>query len=318
MGGVAASVFGRRNWSDRHFALDLDTGSWAYFSDAGLTKRCGVVQLVAGRSRVVVPEEVRLRGRHAPRDSDETLNYFEVHDTRDESGHERAAPFVVRAPTPREFEEWLRSLQWCLKKLETKARAPSNDRDVATAAARAEMERAFAAVGVSESKQSESSAGRPSSQKAASPRRSGDSASNSFGFTQASFLEMEHARCADRSLMHRGDAAAATRLVRGDSSGARLRYYYQDMAGDQQGPVTFDGLREVWAEGKIDGLSYVYTNRCDEWIDLQRLPTLVRLLKPEPPKSKFKPPPPPPRQPAAAAPSPNLARKGPPPRAFRL
>ena len=68
-------------------------------------------------SSIVVPEEVRLRGRHAPTDPTETLNYFEVHHMTDDAGKVRTAPFVVRAPSPREFEDWLRALRWCLARL---------------------------------------------------------------------------------------------------------------------------------------------------------------------------------------------------------
>ena len=30
-----SSFFGRRNWSDRFFYLDLDKGHWSYYKDAG-------------------------------------------------------------------------------------------------------------------------------------------------------------------------------------------------------------------------------------------------------------------------------------------
>merc|ERR1711938_419546 len=33
------------------------------------------------------------------------------------SAQVRTAPFVVRAPSPREFEDWLRALRWCLARL---------------------------------------------------------------------------------------------------------------------------------------------------------------------------------------------------------
>ncbi len=111
-----SSFFGRRNWSDRFFYLDLDKGHWSYYKDAGYENLAGVVRLLP-HSSIVVPEEVRLRGRHAPTDPTETLNYFEVHHTTDDAGKVRTAPFVVRAPSPREFEDWLRALRWCLARL---------------------------------------------------------------------------------------------------------------------------------------------------------------------------------------------------------
>ena len=46
-------------------------------------------------SSIVVPEEVRLRGRHAPTDPTETLNYFEVHHTTDDAGKVRSRRPVV-------------------------------------------------------------------------------------------------------------------------------------------------------------------------------------------------------------------------------
>ena len=111
-----SSFFGRRNWSDRFFYLDLDKGHWSYYKDASYENLAGVVRLLP-HSSIVVPEEVRLRGRHAPTDPTETLNYFEVHHTTDDAGKVRTAPFVVRAPSPREFEDWLRALRWCLARL---------------------------------------------------------------------------------------------------------------------------------------------------------------------------------------------------------
>ena len=121
---VVASLFGRRNWSDRYFSLDIDAGVWSYFSDEALTKRAGVVRLVPGATRVIIPDEVRLRGRHAPSDASEALNYFEVHPTVDETGEERSAPFVARAPSEREFEEWIRSLRFALTHVADALRSP--------------------------------------------------------------------------------------------------------------------------------------------------------------------------------------------------
>ena len=57
-----------------------------------------------------------------------------------------------------------------------------------------------------------------------------------------------------------------------------MEFYYQDFDGEQRGPVTFRGLRAAVADGKVDDVSYVYTNRRDEWVQLGRLPTLLKLL----------------------------------------
>ena len=78
--------------------------------------------------------------------------------------------------------------------------------------------------------------------------------------------------------------------------------------------MDFAGLRAAWEAGAVDALSYVYTNRVDEWIEIKALPTLKRLLAP-PPK-------PPPK--AAPAPAPAPPKKKAPrsavaaPKAFRL
>ena len=89
-----SSFFGRRNWSDRFFYLDLEKGHWSYYKDAGYENLAGVVRLLP-HSSIVVPEEVRLRGRHAPTDPTETLNYFEVHHTTDDAGKVRSRRPVV-------------------------------------------------------------------------------------------------------------------------------------------------------------------------------------------------------------------------------
>ena len=91
-----SSFFGRRNWSDRFFYLDLEKGHWSYYKDSQYENLAGVVRLLP-HSSIVVPEEVRLRGRHAPTDPTETLNYFEVHHTTDDTGKVRSRrPAVLR------------------------------------------------------------------------------------------------------------------------------------------------------------------------------------------------------------------------------
>ena len=89
-----SSFFGRRNWSDRFFYLDLEKGHWSYYKDSQYENLAGVVRLLP-HSSIVVPEEVRLRGRHAPTDPTETLNYFEVHHTTDDAGKVRSRRPVV-------------------------------------------------------------------------------------------------------------------------------------------------------------------------------------------------------------------------------
>ena len=277
--GVGSFLFGRRNWSERHFSLDIDAGTWTYCSDAAMTRVAGVVTLIPGRTKVNVPDEVRLRGRHAPANTDEALNYFEVHPTLDGDGAERELPFAVRAPSAREFEEWIRALQYALAKARVRAAAPSTS---AVDEAAAAMNAAFASL--------DTSSPRPtSSTPASSPRsRASTEERDAGGFGQTDYLEME--------------------------------YYYQDLEGEQRGPVGFDGLRAAMTHGTIDDVSYVYTNRSDEWIELSALPTLLRLLQSL--SEPLSPPPPPkpeprPREPKARTTAPAAAAK-PAPAAFRL
>ena len=276
--------FGRRNWSDRSFFLDMESCTWSYYKDDAYENLAGVVCLLA-TSSIVVPEEVRLRGRHAPSDPTETLNYFEVHNTTDAQGAPRDS-FVVRAPSPREFEDWLRALRWALAKLRRGSTSTAPVRPAAnfytgqpkpTANYKDELEDALENVNLSGASERKSEA-----------RSSAASAELRLGFDAEAFLDME--------------------------------YYYQDMNGAQKGPVDFDGLKCVWARTELDELSYVYTNRKDEWVDLASLPTLVRLLvakkslSPPPPP----PPPPPPVQARAGVPYASPTARGLAPRAFRL
>ena len=101
-----------------------------------------------------------------------------------------------------------------------------------------------------------------------------------------------------------------------------MEYYYQDMNGAQKGPVDFEGLKSVWTRSEIDELSYIYTNRKDEWVDLASLPTLMKLLTSRTSSPPPPPPPPPPPQPPvqarAGVPYASPTSRGPAPRAFRL
>ena len=279
--GVGSFLFGRRNWSERHFSLDIDAGTWTYCSDVAMTKVAGVVTLIPGRTKVNVPDEVRLRGRHAPANTDEALNYFEVHPTLDGDGAERELPFAVRAPSAREFEEWIRSLQYALAKARVRAAAPSTS---AVDEAAAAMNAAFASLDTSSPRPTSSTPGSSPRSRPSTDREERDAG----GFGQTDYLEME--------------------------------YYYQDLEGEQRGPVGFDGLRAAMTNGTIDDVSYVYTNRSDEWIELSALPTLLRLLQPL--SEPLSPPPPPkaeprPREPRARTTAPAAAAK-PAPAAFRL
>ncbi len=99
------------------------------------------------------------------------------------------------------------------------------------------------------------------------------------------------------------ESIASTELRLGFDARAFLdmEYYYQDMNGAQKGPVDFDGLKTVWTRSEIDELSYIYTNRKDEWVDLASLPTLMKLLTS---RTSSPPPSPPPPSPSPPPPSP--------------
>lgn len=105
----------RRNWSERWFWADLEAGTVYYYLDEHLRREAGLVKFVPGETIVHVPEEVRLRGRHAPRNEYDAVNYIELIHTSDDVGNIRQEPFAVRAKTTDEFEDWLRTFQWLSK-----------------------------------------------------------------------------------------------------------------------------------------------------------------------------------------------------------
>ena len=240
-----SSFFGRRNWSDRFFYLDLDKGHWSYYKDAGYENLAGVVRLLP-HSSIVVPEEVRLRGRHAPTDPTETLNYFEVHHTTDVAGKVRSAPFVVRAPSPREFEDWLRALRWCLARLR-----------------RGSVSEEPAAGGVS--RDFYPSGGSAASSAAAGVTPETHTASTTTppktgGELQGRAREaQDNVRLSGQSERKSEERPASTELRLGfDAPPFWTWSYYQDMNGAQKGPVNFEGLKAVWTRSEIDELSYPY------------------------------------------------------------
>ena len=89
---------------------------------------------------------------------------------------------------------------------------------------------------------------------------------------------LDNVRLSGQSERKSEERPASTELRLGFDARAFLdmEYYYQDMNGAQKGPVDFEGLKAVWTRSEIDELSYIYTNRKDEWVDLASLPSLVR------------------------------------------
>ncbi|KAJ1448700.1 hypothetical protein M885DRAFT_623205 [Pelagophyceae sp. CCMP2097] len=100
----------RRNWNAREFVLNFEKGTLEYF-EKGVLK--GAVKLNA-RTTVTAPDAVLLRGQSKPSDEAADPLYFELHDTHDADGLPRAVPFSMRAPTRREFDEWVLSIRACV------------------------------------------------------------------------------------------------------------------------------------------------------------------------------------------------------------
>uniref|UniRef100_A0A7S3NJX3 PH domain-containing protein n=1 Tax=Aureoumbra lagunensis TaxID=44058 RepID=A0A7S3NJX3_9STRA len=104
----------RRNWSLRWFYLDLNSASLRYFIDEDMERKVGEIRFLPG-AFVQVPHEVKLRGRHAPRRHNAPVYYLELHRTADAFGKERAIPFALRATSHDEFNDWIKSLTYCVK-----------------------------------------------------------------------------------------------------------------------------------------------------------------------------------------------------------
>mmetsp|Transcript_17099 Transcript_17099/g.58538 ORF Transcript_17099/g.58538 Transcript_17099/m.58538 type:complete len:388 (+) Transcript_17099:79-1242(+) len=115
---------GRRNWQKRYFVLDLHNGVLRYYSDAKLKTEAGAVELGA-KSRLVIPDEVQLRGSHAPVSEDEDPFYFELHDVCDDRGRRRPSPFALRAPGGEEFDEWVVSINFAVRQLKKRQSEPA-------------------------------------------------------------------------------------------------------------------------------------------------------------------------------------------------
>ncbi|KAJ8603376.1 hypothetical protein CTAYLR_004277 [Chrysophaeum taylorii] len=110
---------GRRNWSKRWFVLEPRGGRFRYYEDPKLLREAGVVVLLA-ESEIVVRDPL-LKGRHAPSGGEDSY-YFELHKVTDATGRPRPFPFALRAFTQVEYDDWLRSLSFCVRQLKPTVR----------------------------------------------------------------------------------------------------------------------------------------------------------------------------------------------------
>jgi len=56
-------------------------------------------------------------------------------------------------------------------------------------------------------------------------------------------------------------------------------WFYFDKAGQQQGPVGFDYLKNLWKEGKINALSFVWSEGMEKWLKIEESPELEQALE---------------------------------------
>lgn len=107
---------GRRNWSKRWFVLEPSSGRLRYFEDPSLLKESGIVCLLG--STEVRTERPSLKGRHAPQYDGEDALYMELSGAVDGAGRPRPCNFAMRAFTQDEYDEWLRSIRFSIRKCE--------------------------------------------------------------------------------------------------------------------------------------------------------------------------------------------------------
>lgn len=56
-------------------------------------------------------------------------------------------------------------------------------------------------------------------------------------------------------------------------------WYYLDQNHQQMGPVSIVALRELWNTGRLELISYVWSEGMDDWKKVEVLPELIELLK---------------------------------------
>jgi hypothetical protein len=58
-------------------------------------------------------------------------------------------------------------------------------------------------------------------------------------------------------------------------------WFYLDQQQQQHGPVPLQTLKDLWAEAKISGESFVWSEGMPEWLMVQELPHLEERMKDE-------------------------------------
>ncbi|KAJ8610181.1 hypothetical protein CTAYLR_008747 [Chrysophaeum taylorii] len=270
-------LLNRRNWNERWFYADLESCTMYYFFDEALSREAGVVKFTK-RTSVHIPSAVRLRGRHAPTNEFESANYLELLHTADDVGNERLEAFAVRAKTTDEYDDWIRTFNHCVRTMGADNKTveePERWSEVRSKpiVPRFDLDKKTNNV-VSEPVPEEAPVEEPPTEE-----------------------EEEEEEAEDSDLQYSQEAILA------------MEFYYQNRhTGDQCGPVNLAGLRDAWKADEIHKFSYVYPNVFDDWITIETLPILLRLLSPPRP-----PPPPPKTQDNKNAPRPKLDDGRPPP-----
>lgn len=65
-----------------------------------------------------------------------------------------------------------------------------------------------------------------------------------------------------------------------------LQFYWQDADGGQNGPSAVDELRAAWKSKNVHGNCYVFADGFDDWMTVDQLPVLQKLLAVPPPPPK--------------------------------
>jgi len=241
------------------------------------------VRFVARKTEVRVPSEVRLRGRHAPSRADETVNYLELAGTADAEGHERLEPFRVRAKTAHEFDEWIRTFSYCVKSLGGAGTIVVVKFDEDELSEDDEARESSATVVPDDDDEDHPDAETKCVDRAelgttVPPATEEDFDEVDDDERTAAVPASSETTPATEPLNKKTAAA----LVQADVVDAA--YYYQD--GDAAvGPVGVGELRDRWKQGTLEPGSYVYPSVLEDWVTIDAVPPLLRLLSPPKPPS---------------------------------
>lgn len=224
----------------------MEASTVYYYLDEALSREAGVVRFIKNKTAVHVPTEVTLRGRHAPVDDAEPVNYLELLYTADDVGNERLEPFAVRAKTGDEFDDWLRTFNYMTRQLNEAPDTADVMPVPASVLNKNGLDSKRDAVGDRDTTAVDDHI------RLRSAEEEEEKDDDDIEFDQGAFLDMD--------------------------------YYYQHRhTGDQHGPVRFASLRSAWNDGDITAHSYVYPRAIESWVPVGSLPILHRLLSPPKP-----------------------------------